>query len=378
MLLYKKITGRSVLLKREGKMFFKKKKTMMEQEIVEQSAIIPYILMKYIDPVTGEIKLELPQNIRKIVLVASGSSYHCARFAVDLVEKISKIETRAIYSSEFLLKNLIPTDKNTLYIFITQSGETSDTLKSVERVKQETGLPTLCITNNEDSSIWKMCDYHAACFAGTEQGIAATKSFTSQMLCLILISLKLIENVEPPSVTERYKKSLFHLPAIVEKAVAKRELIKKLAVKLAKENTIVLTADGISYSLAKEGALKIKETSYKNISAAILGEFMHGHVAVLNNKSTMIYIAVDRISERSVNNINKIREDYRPMLVIIGPSDERIKPDYNINVECENEIQQLFANVVILQLLALETATKLRRNVDHPKGLHKVVVDKTI
>ena len=80
-------------------MFFKKKKTNMEAEIVEQYAIIPYILMKYIDPVTGEIKLELPQNIRKIVLVASGSSYHCARFAVDLVEKISKIEPRAIYSS---------------------------------------------------------------------------------------------------------------------------------------------------------------------------------------------------------------------------------------------------------------------------------------
>ena len=359
-------------------MFFRTKRTNMEQEIVEQSAIIPYILMKYIDSETGEIKLDLPQDIRKIVLVASGSSYHCARFAVDLVEKISKIETRAIYSSEFLLKNLIPTDENTLYIFITQSGETSDTLKSVERVKKETNLPTLCITNNEESTIWKMCDYHAACFAGIEQGIAATKSFTSQMLCLILISLKLIENLEPPSVTERYKKSLFHLPAIIEKAIAQRDEIRKFAKHISKENTIVITADGISYSLAKEGALKIKETSYKNISAAILGEFMHGHVAVLNNKATMIYIAVDRISERSINNINKIREDYHPTLGIIGPSGAQLKPDFNINVECENEIQQLFANVVILQLLALETALKLRRNVDHPKGLHKVVVDKVI
>lgn len=359
-------------------MFFRTKRTNMEQEIVEQSAIIPYILMKYIDSETGEIKLDLPQDIRKIVLVASGSSYHCARFAVDLVEKISKIETRAIYSSEFLLKNLIPADEKTLYIFITQSGETSDTLKSVERVKKETNLPTLCITNNENSSIWKLCDYQAACFAGTEQGIAATKSFTSQMLCLILISLKLIENVEPQSITERYKKSLFHIPAIVSEAVSKKPEIKKFASRLAKENVIVITADGISYSLAKEGALKIKETSYKNISAAILGEFMHGHVAVLNNKSTLIYIAVDRISDRSINNLNKIKEDYHPNLAIIGPSDDRLKPDYNINIKCENEIQQLFANVVILQLLALETALKLKRNVDHPKGLHKVVLDKSI
>ena len=176
-------------------MFNKKPKTNMELEIAEQAKIIPYILMKYINSETGELKLDLPQNITKIVLVASGSSYHCARFAVDLLEKFSKIESRAIYSSEFLLKNVIPHDKNTLYIFITQSGETSDTLKSVEKVKSLSNLPTLCITNNEDSTIWKMCDYKVACYAGVEQGIAATKSFTSQMLCLILISLKLVENV---------------------------------------------------------------------------------------------------------------------------------------------------------------------------------------
>lgn len=359
-------------------MFFNKNKTNMELEITEQANIIPYILMKYIDSQTGEIKLNLPQNIRKIVLVASGSSYHCARFAVDLVEKISKIETRAIYSSEFLIKNLIPHDENTLYIFITQSGETSDTLKCVERVKSETKLPTLCITNKEDSSIWNVCDYQVACFAGVENGIAATKSFTSQMLCLILISLKLIENIEPENITKKYKDSLFHLPMIIEKALAKREEIKKLAKHLAKENTIVITAEGISYSLAKEGALKIKETSYKNISAAILGEFMHGHVAVLNNKSTLIFITLDKISERAINNLKKIKSDYDPTIVIIGKSDENLKPNYILFVECENEIQQLFANVVLLQLTALETALKLRCNVDNPKGLHKVVTEKNL
>lgn len=355
-------------------MFLKKTKTNMEVEIAEQAKIIPYILMKYIDPQSGEIKLQLPKDIKKIVFVASGSSYHCARFAVDLVEMISGIESRAIYSSEFLLKNLIPHDENTLYIFITQSGETSDTLKSVQRVKQETNLPTLCITNVVNSSVWKACDYQVACFAGEETGIAATKSFTSQMLCLILISLKLIENTGLDTYT--YKKSLFHLGAIVEKALAKRDEIKKFASFLARENTVIITADGISYSLAKEAALKIKETSYKNISAAILGEFMHGHVAVLNNRATLIYISVHKISERSVSNINKIKADYNPAVVIIGPADERLKPDYHLNIECENEVQQLFANVIVSQLIALETALKLKRNVDSPKGLHKVVVEK--
>ena len=346
-------------------MFKRKIQTNMEMEIIEQKKIIPYILMRYISTENGDIKIDLPQNIRKIILVASGSSYHCARFAVDLLEKISQIESRAIYSSEFLLKSVIPHDENTLYIFITQSGETSDTLKAVERVKNSTSLPTLCITNNDKSTIWGLCDYRVACFAGTENGIAATKSFTSQMLCLILISLKLVENVHGSSATRLYKESLIYLPVILEKALARRDEIKKLAKILTKENNIIITADGISYSLAKEAALKTKETSYKNISAAILGEFMHGHVAVLNNKSTLIYIAVDKISERSISNLNKIKEDYN----------ERLKPDYNIFIECENEIQQMFANVLICQQIALEVALNLKRNVDHPKGLHKVVKD---
>ena len=357
-------------------MFLKKQKTNMELEIAEQAKIIPYILMRYINPESGEIKLNLPQNVKKIVLVASGSSYHCARFAVDLLEKFSGIESRAIYSSEFLLKSVIPHDENTLYIFITQSGETSDTIKSVEKVKSIPGISTLCITNKENSTIWNLCDYKVACFAGEEHGIAATKSFTSQMLCLILITLKLIENVAGIEATMDYKKSLVYIPIIIEKTLAKRSEIRTLAKKLAKEKVIIITADGISYSLAKEAALKTKETSYKNITAAILGEFMHGHVAVLNIKSTLIYIAVDKISERSISNLKKIQTEYKPNLVIIGPNSDEIKPDYNINVECENEIQQLFANVLIVQQLALEIALDLRRNVDHPRGLVKVVKDK--
>ena len=211
-----------------------------------------------------------------------------------------------------------------------------------------------------------------------EKGIAATKSFTSQMLCLILISLKLVENIEEKSATKLYKDSLFNIPQALEKALNKRSEIKRLAKHLAKEKVIVITADGISYSLAKEGALKIKETSYKNIGAAILGEFMHGHVAVLNNKATLIFISVDKISERSINNLNKIKLDYNPTIVIIGDGNKNIKPDFHIDVDCENEIQQLFANVVVLQQIALEVALKLKRNVDSPKGLHKVVIDKAI
>ena len=359
-------------------MFSRKKiKTNMELEIKEQATVILGILKNYIDN-NKNINIDLPKNIKKIVIVASGSSYHCARFAVDFIESFSKIETRAIYSSEFLLKDIIPKDENTLYIFITQSGETSDTLQAVKRVKKETKLPTLCITNVIDSSIWNACEYKVACHAGEEKGIAATKSFTSQMLCLILISLKLIENTEYYNAHKEVKDSLFELPDIINKTINKHKEIKKIAKYLSKEKTIVITADGIAYSLAKEGALKIKETSYKNISASILGEFMHGHVAVLNNKSTLIYISIENILERSINNLNKIKKDYNPTLIIVGKGNEHIKTDFHIYIECKNKIQQLFSNVVVLQLLALETALKLKCNVDNPKGLHKIVVENSI
>lgn len=369
-----------LLLKRNNgvSMFFKNQKTNMESEIFEQIDVSSQILAKYVDFQTGEIKLSLPQEIRKIVIVASGSSYHCARFAIDLIEKYSKIEARAIYSSEFLSKNIIPKDENTLYIFITQSGETSDTLKAVERVKAESNLPTLCVTNVENSTIWKNCDYQVACHAGVEKGIAATKSFTAQMLCLILVSLKLIENINSDDTSKELLNSLFDLSNVIEKTLEKRDVIKKIAKHLSKEKLIVLTAEGISYSLAKEGALKIKETSYKNISASILGEFMHGHVAVLNNKGTLIFISAGKISERAINNLNNIKRDYKSTIIIIGDNDSRVKSDYNIDIECKNELQQYFANVVVLQILALEIALKLKRNVDSPKGLHKIVVEKTI
>lgn len=135
-----------------------------------------------------------------------------------------------------------------------------------------------------------------------------------------------------------------------------------------------MTADGISYALAKEASLKIKETSYINIIAMILGEFMHGHVAVLNNKEPLVYITDCDLSYTAIKNLNKIKEDYNPPIIIIGNTNEKVETEFNINVDCESEIVKSFCIVVISQLLALEIARLLGRNVDKPKGLHKVVV----
>lgn len=354
-------------------MFFSKIKTSMEKEIYEQPEIIKGIIEK-----ERVEEIALPQDVNKIVLVASGSSYHCARFSSELLGEIAGLEARAIYSSEFLLKKVIPHDKNTLYVFITQSGETSDTIKALRRVNEgfesEEGkyyLDTMCITNNENSTIWRETKYHINCHAGLETSIAATKSFTAQMMCALVVTLKIAKN-KGVNIDE-YLNSLSELPDIVEETLKLRKKIKSLARLIAKHKVVVMLAEGISYAIAKEGALKIKETSYMNINAAIMGEFMHGHLAALNNKpSAIIFLAVHKMSTIAAENLNKIKEEYNPSIYIIGKDNKYIS-NYNISIDCKNEMLQMFSNAVICQLLALEIATKMHRNVDRPKGLKKVV-----
>ncbi len=344
----------------------------MEQEIWQQPEILKYIIENYI-AADGYIILNAPTKIDKIVLVASGSSYHCARFSAEVFGLIAEIEARAIYSSEFLLKKIVPHDKNVLYIFITQSGETTDTLSALNKAKQ-LGMKTMCITNKEDSTAWRTADYRINCHAGEEKSIASTKALTAQMLCLYLLALKFAQ-MKKLDVKERMAQ-LNKLPQIVEDTLALTDKIKPFARFLSKYTNIILAADGVSYALAKEACLKIKETSYINVMSHILGEFMHGHVAVLNNKRTvLVYLSSEELSYSTIKNLEKIKRDYNPPICMIGTSSDRIKSTFNVDLEVEDDVLKMFSNAVISQVLALKIAEKLNRNVDKPKGLKKIVTE---
>lgn len=350
-------------------LFENKPKSSMETEIFEQANVLENLLNTHVND-NNYILFDIPSDIKKVVIVASGSSYHCARFAADLFGNIANIEARAIYSSEFLLKSAVPHESDILYVFITQSGETSDTNSALKKAK-ELGMRTLCITNKKGSTIWEASDFKIDCCAGEERSIAATKSLTSQMLCCTLLVLKYAAHkgvdIAP------YLDELKTLSTMVGKTYELHPQIKKVAKFLSSFKNIVVTADGISYAIAKEASLKIKETSYINVYSNILGEFMHGHVAILNNKPAFIHISIDELSYTAIKNLNKIEADYNPPLCVIGCSNEKINPKYNINIDCESEIVKSFCIVVIAQLLALETAQALGRNVDKPHGLNKVV-----
>lgn len=349
----------------------KKASSSMEAEIYEQPKILASILSNYIAS-DGFIILNAPKKIDKIVLVASGSSYHCARFSAELFGEIANIEARSIYSSEFLLKKIVPHDKNILYIFITQSGETTDTLSALNKAKQ-LGVRTMCITNKENSTAWQTADYRINCLAGEEKSIASTKAFTAQMLCLYLLALKYaqLRDIDVSSHLGQIK----NLPKVMEDSLALDDKIRPFARFLSKYKNITITADGILYALAKEACLKIKETSYINVMSHILGEFMHGHLAVLNNKCVIVYISAEGLSYSTIKNLEKIKKDYNPPICIIGKSSDRIKTTFNIDLEVEDDVLKMFSNTVIVQLLALRIAEKLNRNVDKPKGLRKIVTE---
>lgn len=349
-----------------------KSSSSMEAEIFQQPEILELILKNYIAP-DGYIILNTPTKIDKIVLVASGSSYHCARLAAEIFGEVANIEARAIYSSEFLLKKIVPHDKNVLYIFISQSGETTDTLSALNKAKQ-LGVRTMCITNKENSTAWQTSDYRINCHAGEEKSIASTKALTAQMLCLYLLALKYAQ-IRDIDVSQRLH-NLRKLPKIVEDSLDLVDKIKPFARFLSKYKDILITADGISYALAKEACLKIKETSYINVMSHIMGEFMHGHLAVLNNKkSVLVYVSSGELSYSTIKNLEKIKRDYNPPVCVIGTSSDRINSAFNIDLEVEDEFLKLFSNIVIIQLLALKIAEKLNRNVDKPKGLKKIVTE---
>ena len=341
----------------------------MEQEIFEQGNVLENLLETHVND-NNYILFDIPTDIQKVVLVASGSSYHCARYTADLFGNVANIEARAIYSSEFLLKSTVPHEDTILYVFITQSGETSDTNSALQKAK-ELGMRTLCVTNKKGSSIWEGSDFQIDCHAGEEKSIAATKSLTTQMLCCTLLVLKYAahKGIDIAPHIEQLKT----LSKNIEETYKLHPKIKKTAKALSKFKNMVVTADGISYALAKEASLKIKETSYINVYSNILGEFMHGHLAVLNNKQAMIYVSVNEMNYTTIKNLNKIQTDYNPTLCVIGCSNEKINPKFTLDILCESPIVKSFCLVVIIQLLALEIATSLHRNVDKPHGLNKVV-----
>lgn len=346
------------------------RKTKMESEILEQPKIISFLEKKYISK-DGMINIDIPFYTNKIALIASGSSYHCATIAANYLRNNIHCDAQSYYASEFSIVDDIDVDSNTFYIFISQSGETADTINSLNKVKSKTNK-TVAVTNTVNSTLYNEAKYKILIHAGEEKSIASTKAMSSQLYCLFLIAAKIAQQKELP--TDKIICELKNVSSAVKKAFDYYDEINNYSKKLRTYDNAAILASGMFYPLAKEGALKIKETSYINTTAYPTGEFLHGHIAILNKRCSVIAIINNYNIEFTTRVIENIKKNYKSDLFIISAIPLAKTGEENIiSVNTMFDIIFVFTALVILQKLAYITASGLNRNVDKPQGLTKVV-----
>ena len=348
-----------------------KQTSIMQKEIFEEPVVVKNLIEGYITQ-DNKINLDLPEKISNIVIVASGSSYNCAAIACPLIIEYAQIPCDYEYSSEFVLQKKHFVTSDSLYIFVSQSGETSDTLNALKLIKAE-GVKTMCITNAKDSTMWKLCDYKILSDAGEEKSIASTKALTAQIFCSMLVLLKILQQNNDD--ISGYINTMRRLPSYLERIIMDSDKIKHAAELVAKYENISILGNKNYYPIAKEGALKIKETCYLNVIAYPFGEVMHGHVAVLNQKSIVIAIIDEENAAFAQRNLEKIRKNYNPKIICITSVQDVKAGDVNIYIKTKRKTKAIFGALLTLQLIACTMANLLDKNPDSPKVLTKVVTD---
>ncbi len=343
----------------------------MMNEIKEEPLVFEYLINKYIK--NGKIEADFPLNFSEIKFVASGSSYNCARLGQKFFENISKLKTSFEYSSEFNSNQEREINKDVLYFFISQSGETYDTKCALNLVNKKGGH-SFALVNNNNSYIYEASEFKMNIESGVEKSIAATKSFTGGVLCLWLLALYIAQNKGVD--IKDYIKGVQNIKNDTLDVINNTKNIEEAACVLSKLKSFPVIGYGYNYVIAKEGALKIKETSYIDVNAYPTGEFLHGHTAILNENSVIVEIFYNSMGEFERKTLDKIKKDYNPKIIAISDIKANIENENFLEVKFkrfDNEIITMLSSVIILQILALKIAQKLNRNIDKPLGLNKVV-----
>ncbi len=295
-----------------------------------------------------------PPSADKIYIAASGSSRNAANIAKYFIEKTANVPVIVDFAGEFAHRGVAIT-KNDLFVPLSQSGETADVLAALKKAKSA-GARTFAVTNNENSTIHKLSDAGMPVYAGEEKSIPSTKSFTCQLMCLYLLGLHLGNKYEPV---------LREVPEKISGFIETEDKTDGIAAEIKEYKNIILLGRGQNHALAEEGALKIKETSYINAASYPAGEFMHGHLAVLDSEFPVISILSRCFDDAenyglAIKNTRDIRQKRNPRIIELLHSEE-------------NKIIAPFITAVMLQLLAYKTAMLLGRDVNRPRGLKKTV-----
>ena len=315
---------------------------------------------------------EYLSSLNKIFIVACGTAMHAGLAGKNAIEKICKIPTEVDIASEFRYRDPI-IDNKTLCIFISQSGETADTIAALKLCKAN-GAKTLAVTNVIGSSITREADYSIYTHAGPEIAVASTKAYTSQVVLLNILALYFAEILGTCDKVNDYKKDILELPKKIEETLDSCKNINAFAKEIYQEHDIFYLGRGIDETVAKEGSLKLKEISYIHSESYAAGELKHGPIALIENGITVISIMTDsKLVEKTVSNIQEVITRGAKTLVVTNQNVDQKMFDKTIVIPETNPFVSPILSVIPLQLLSYYIAKEKGLDVDKPRNLAKSV-----
>ena len=359
-------------------------KHFMLKEIHEQPDVIRNVLNGKIYDIDGpvilnEVKLdkEILKKLNKIEIIACGTSLHAAMVGKYIIEDFAGISVEVEASSEYIYRKTT-TDSSTLVIGVSQSGETADTITAIKQAKEK-NAHVLIITNRPDSNMARLADSLIPVNAGIEVSVAATKSYTAQLISFYLLAMHLAEIKETLDKTylKNLKHELIQLPTKIEEILSNTSGIQECARKFSSYKNFIYIARGINLASAYEGALKLKEISYINATGYPAGELKHGPIAMLDETMPVLSILIPGgISyDKILSNSEEAKARNAKLIALTSSCDKNIDMlfDYVLRIPDISEILSPALTCVPLQLLAYYIAEFLGKDVDQPRNLAKSV-----
>lgn len=354
----------------------------MLKEIHEQPDGVKDTLVRRMDE-DGEIVLdginmtkEEIESFNKVYIVACGTAYHAGLIGKFAIEKLANISVEVDIASEFRYRDPFIDDK-TLFIAISQSGETLDTLAALREAKSK-GARVLSVVNVVGSSVARESDDVFYTWAGPEIAVASTKAYTTQLVCMYMIGLYMgrKKGTLSDEVYKRYIDELLAVPDKIKEVLKQEKKIKKLAKKLYKREQVFFIGRGVDSAVSYEGSLKLKEISYINSFAIAAGELKHGTIALIEQDTLVIALATQgRLFDKMLSNIQEVKARGAYVVGIAKENNTDIEEqaeDVIYIPECMDEVTPL-VSVVPLQILAYYIAKQRGCDIDKPKNLAKSV-----
>jgi glucosamine--fructose-6-phosphate aminotransferase (isomerizing) len=354
-------------------------KHFMAKEIAEQPTVLGDSLQALLDPIAKAIRLPALPNVdihkvREIRIVACGTSYHAGLVARGWLEMLTGIRVGVDIASEYRYRPFVD-DPQTLALFISQSGETADTLAAL-RFSKTGGCPTVAIVNVPTSTMAREAHVTLNTHAGPEIGVASTKAFTAQLIVLAAFAVALGEAKKSQESTGLLQE-LLSIPDKVNQALSLVTEIEALAADIAEAHTVLFIGRGAYAALALEGALKLKEISYIHAEGLAAGELKHGSIALIDESVPVIVLAPhDRLFEKTISNLQEVVARGGRVVLITDAAGAAASPAHIWKTLVIPHAGNLAAPIIIsipLQLLAYSVAVRKGTDVDQPRNLAKSV-----